>query len=213
MNKKVLFLSDDLRLHTGVANITKSIILNTCDSIDWVQMAMGCQSETPSIIDVSESVSKITGVEDCSVRLYETFGYGSKVALRNILNQEEPDAIIHMTDPHRWDWLYDIENEIRENIPLLYYHVWDNEPFPKFLKSVYNSCDWIGCISNLTYECVREVHPNHKNFEYIPHGVSKKVFFEQDEKTRKQNRSGFLGSDYDFVLFYYNASRNISKNF
>lgn len=206
MNKKVLFLSDDIRLHTGVSNITKSIILNTCDEIDWVQMSMGCTQSTPSIIDVSESVSNITGVTNCYVRLYETRGYGDAISLRNIIKQENPNAIIHMTDPHRWNWLYEIEHEIRETIPLLYYHVWDNTPVPKFLKNVYRSCDWIGCISKLTYDCVKNICPDHKACEYIPHGVSNKVFYKQDEEIRTQNRIGLLGSDYNFVLFFNNTN-------
>ena len=30
--------------------------------------------------------------------------------------QEKPDAIIHFTDPRYWIWLYQMENEIRQQM-------------------------------------------------------------------------------------------------
>lgn len=206
VKKKILLLSDDIRLTTGVANISKRILLNTIGSYDWVQMAMGCNSPEPNIIDISESISDLTNVKNCYARLYETSGYGDAQRLRNIVNQESPDAILHMTDPHRWKWLYDIEHEIREKIPLMYYHVWDNTPFPKYLKSIYKSCDWIGCISKLTQQCVNSVYPEHSNFQYIPHGVDTRVFYKQNADTSKQHRIGMLGEDYSFVVFFNNTN-------
>lgn len=195
-----------MRFTTGVSNISKSIVLNTCDSYDWVQMAMGCVNPEPKILDVSDSVTKLSGVEECYVRLYETHGYGNAHQLRDVVNQENPDAILHITDPHRWKWLYDIEHEVRETMPLMYYHVWDNTPFPKFLKSVYESCDWIGCISKLTERCVNSVCPEHPSYEYIPHGVNVKTFYKQEDEVVKKNRIDFLGNDYDFVVFFNNAN-------
>lgn len=209
MKKKILLLSDDIRLQTGVANISKSIVLNSCDTYDWVQMSMGSLNTNQEIIDVSDSVSKITNTSDTYVRLYETKGYGSRDSLLNIIKKEEPSAIMHITDPHRFSWLYSMSDEVRELMPLMYYHVWDNDPHPKFLRNVYNKCDWIGCISKLTYDSVKEVTPEHPNYEYIPHGVSDKVFFPQDESTREKHRIGLLGKNYKFVLLFNNA--NISR--
>jgi hypothetical protein len=46
--------------------------------------------------------------------------------LQEIMNVEKPDAILHFTDPRFWGWLYSIEHEIRQNIPLMYYNIWDD---------------------------------------------------------------------------------------
>ena len=39
---------------------------------------------------------------------------------------EKPDAIMHFTDPRFWIWLYQMEHEIRQNIPIMYYNIWDD---------------------------------------------------------------------------------------
>ena len=79
MKKKILLLSDDIRLQTAVANISKSIVLNSCDTYDWVQMSMGSLNTNQEIIDVSESVSKITNTTNTYVRLYETQGTETEI--------------------------------------------------------------------------------------------------------------------------------------
>ena len=204
--KKVLFLSDDIRGTSGVSNISKQIILQTCHEYDWVQLSASASSDSNKIIDVSESVNKIVNSNNSYVRLYCSTGYGDSILLRNIISQEKPDAILHMTDPHRWSWLYEMEHEIRKEIPILYYHVWDNTPYPTFLKYVYNSCDWIGCISKLTFECVNEVCPNHHNVEYIPHGVDTNIFTKETTFSKNNEQKQILGRTYSFVVFLNNAN-------
>ena len=205
MKYKVLLLSDDIRLHTGVSNISKQIILNTCEYFDYVQISCGSKQNIHEIIDVSDSISQNIK-KDCSVRLYPTSGYGDAILLREVIRTESPDVIFHITDPHRWTWLYEMEHEIRKTIPIMYYHVWDNRPYPMFLKNIYNSCDWIGCISKLTLECVQNVVPEHKSIEYIPHGVDLNIFRKIDKNTIKKHKLGFLGKNYKFVLLSNNAN-------
>ena len=36
--KKILLLSDDLRLHSGIATQSKEIVLSTIHKYDWVQV-------------------------------------------------------------------------------------------------------------------------------------------------------------------------------
>jgi glycosyltransferase involved in cell wall biosynthesis len=75
-----------------------------------------------------------------------------------------------MTDPRFWSWLWEIENEIRAVMPIVYYHVWDNYPYPYFNKKYYESNDAIATISKVTDDIVREVTPDVK-CKYIPHAV------------------------------------------
>jgi glycosyltransferase involved in cell wall biosynthesis len=174
MKPKVLLLSDDIRSVSGVARISKDIILNTVDKFDWVQLAAKHDHEEDGhIIDVSKATEEMTGVSDAYVRLYANTGYGDEMTLRRIIKHENPDLILHITDPRYWGWLYAMERYVRQTIPICYYHVWDNEPPPKFNKGVYKSCDWIGCISELTYKMVKQVDTDRQPWQtsYIPHGV------------------------------------------
>ena len=61
--------------------------------------------------------------------------------LRQVLAMEKPDAILHFTDPRFWIWLYQMEHEIRQHIPLMYYNIWDDLPDPQWNENFYESCD------------------------------------------------------------------------
>ena len=182
MKKKILLLSDDLRLTSGVAVMSKEIVLGTIDEYDWVQLGAAIQHpEFGKVVDVSEDVSKITGVKDANVKIIPYNGYGDSRILREIMEVEKPDAILHFTDPKYWTWLYELEDEIRKTIPIFYYHVWDNLPDPMYNRNYYESCDWIGCISKQTYGLVNRVGKNTDNntfkplqdwqVSYVPHGI------------------------------------------
>ena len=80
-----------------------------------------------------------------------------------------------MTDPRFYEWLWQLEDEIRENVPMVYYHVWDNYPAPIFNKPWYESNDFIATISKVTSNNVREVAPD-VNEKYIPHAVNTDIF-------------------------------------
>ena len=207
MKSKILFIGDDIRHTTGVSRILKEVILDIANRYNIIQLACGNSSKEHSITDVSQSVCKIRNLDECSVKLYETKNYGNLDQLKNILFSEQPHVIFLMTDPHRYKWFFEAENEIRNFCPIMYYHVWDNLPYPQFLKPIYKSCDWIGCISKLTYDCVDQVYSDHKNYCHIPHGVNTNIFFKQSNEQIKKNRISFLGKDFKFVLFYNNVNQ------
>ena len=102
-------------------------------------------------------------------------GYGNHDMIRSLLRTHKPDILWFMTDPRFFGWLWEIENEIRVNIPMVYYHVWDNKPYPKFNKVWYDSNDWILTISKVTDDIVKTVSPK-TNSLYIPHAVDNQVF-------------------------------------
>ena len=102
-------------------------------------------------------------------------GYGTADIIRSILWTEKPDMLWFMTDPRFYNWLWQIENEIRALVPMVYYHVWDNYPLPLFNKKWYDSTDVIASISKVTYDLVSKVSPSVEN-HYIPHAVNGEVF-------------------------------------
>jgi glycosyltransferase involved in cell wall biosynthesis len=127
-----------------------------------------------------------------------------------LIASEKPDAILLFTDPHCWEWLFVHEHEIRKQIPILYYHVWDNIPAPQWNKKYYESCDWIGCISKLTYGVVKNVvtNPNIK-IDYVPHGVNSDIFKPLTNIPTEFKEKILGDNEYDFILFYNN--RNIRR--
>lgn len=156
--KKILLLSDDFRMASGIATVSRQLVLGTVHKFDWVQLGAAIKHpENGKMIDVSDEVKKETGVEDASVRILANSGYGDADILRQLINIEQPDAIVHFTDPRYWIWLYEIAHEIREMVPLTFLTIWDNLPSPMYNSEFYASCDALFCISKQTYGIVNRV--------------------------------------------------------
>jgi len=116
-------------------------------------------------------------------------GYGSPEMIRSVLQRDKPDIVWFMTDPRFYEWLWEIENEIRVNVPLVYYHVWDNFPAPKFNANFYKSTDRVVCISKVTQAIVEEVAPE-VNPIYLPHAVNGTYFHKyKDEEELKRSET------------------------
>jgi glycosyltransferase involved in cell wall biosynthesis len=215
--KKILLLSDDLRIPTGIGTMSKEMVLGTIDKYDWLQLGAGINHvEHGKYVDCSLDAQQRTGVKDADLKIIPYNGYGDIGMIRKILKDMKPDAILHFTDPHYWQWLYDAEHEIRQQVPILYYHIWDNTPDPLFNRNFYESCDWIGCISKLTYGVVNRVSKleNNKTWKplkdwqisYVPHGINSDIFKPEDVTSPEIKN---LVDGYDFVLFF--NSRNIRR--
>lgn len=212
MKKKILLLSDDIRSYTGVGIMSKHLILGSVHKYDWAQLAAKSKTtEVGSAIDVSDSVNKLTGQADSHVRLYPNTGYGDESTLMGVIQQESPDLILTFTDPRYWTWFHKLEREIRQTTPIGYYHVWDNYPCPHFNRPVYDSCDWIGCISKLTYDIVTKVCPYRKDWmtSYVPHGVCSKTYYPIDDNEELMKYKSLLvpgGDKLDYIVLCNNAN-------
>jgi len=150
--KKILLLSDDMRLHSGIATMSKEIVLNTVHKYDWVQVGAAVKHpDAGKFFDVSDSVAEESGVADASVKIIPFSGYGNQELLRQLITTEQPDAILHFTDPRFWDWLYAMEDEVRRHCPIMYYAIWDDLPDPQWNHTAYGSCDAVFGISKQSY--------------------------------------------------------------
>jgi glycosyltransferase involved in cell wall biosynthesis len=221
--KKILLLSDDMRMSSGVGVMSKEIVCNSAHHFNWIQIGAAVNHpERGRMYDMSDAVNQEMGLDDAYIRLYPYTGYGDPEFLRFILARERPDAILHFTDPRFWMWLYQMESEIRQQCPIFFYHIWDDTPYPKYNRNFYRSCDYIACISKQTYNIVKQVWKNSKESEdvgswqigYIPHGVDTKLFrklttkdeLKQVAEVRKKH---FGNQEVDFVVFWNN--RNIRR--
>lgn len=141
--------------------------------------------------------------------IYPMDGYGNEDLIREFMDVEKPDAIWFMTDPRFYGWLFNMADEIRDRgIPLLYYHVWDNYPVPRYNKNFYDSCDYIGCISKLTLDIVKQL--GHQDTEYIPHAVNVDIFKQFSKEEILKHREQALGPNKDKFVVFYN-SRNARR--
>ena len=164
MKKKILVLGDHPLSPSGVGSQTKYFIEALLETGRYSFLCLGGaikhQDYTPQQID--------PWGEDW--RIFPIDGYGNHEMIRSIIQKERPDVLWFMTDPRFYGWLWEIENEIRANMPMVYYHVWDNWPAPVFNANFYRSTDEMVCISKVTYDVVRDVAPD-VSTTYLPHAV------------------------------------------
>jgi glycosyltransferase involved in cell wall biosynthesis len=102
-------------------------------------------------------------------------GYGTQQQIRDIVHAEKPDIVWFMTDPRFWTWLWQIEQEIRPHVPMLYYHVWDNFPTPLFNRPYYLSNDMVVTMSKVSSDIVREAAPEIEE-TYVPLAVDTDIY-------------------------------------
>ncbi len=219
--KKIMLLSDDLRMSSGVGTVSKNFVLGTLDKYDWVQVAGAIKHpENGKVVDMNDSIREETGIEDAKLTIYPTNGYGNQELIRSLINIEKPDAIMHYTDPRFWVWLYQMEHEIRQHIPIFYYNIWDDLPYPRYNEFFYESSDLIMNISKQTVNIVKNVAVNKPRTDwdctYIPHGIPDDKYYPITELDVKKwdNLKSFRGEllhnkDKDFIIFWCN--RNIRR--
>jgi len=140
-------------------------------------------------------------------RILPIDGYGNPEIIRSLLRNEKVDMMWIMTDPRFYEWLWQFDNEIRSLVPLVYYHVWDNYPYPMYNNKFYESNDHIACISKLTYDVVKNVAPNVSS-SYLPHAVDANVFVSHTEEQRKKLREQTLPPELQdrFIVFWNNRN-------
>ena len=132
-------------------------------------------------------------------------GYGDVNLVREVVWLEKPDAFWIMTDPRFWGWLWEIEEEVRCHCPLVYYHVWDNYPYPTFNKKFYRSNDAIATISKVTDDIVATVTPEVKR-KHIPHAVPTLFKPSSDEEREKFRQENFGDDAEKFIIFWNNRN-------
>ena len=214
--KKILLITDDIRVHSGVAQIGREMVLHTSHRYNWVQLAGAVKHpDKGKRVDLSKDNDKLAGIDDSSVILYPTDGYGNPDILRGVIDTEKPDAIFLITDPRYFTWIFQIENQIRKNIPIVYLNIWDSMPAPMYNREFYESCDALFGISKQT-KAINEIvlgdKVKNKIIKYVPHGLNEKMFFpldEKDEELEKFKKYISRGQECDFMLLF--NSRNIRR--
>jgi glycosyltransferase involved in cell wall biosynthesis len=216
--KKIMLICDDIRVHSGVATVARELVLNTAQHFNWVNIAGAIKHpEQGKRFDISADTNANTGLTDASVFLYPVDGYGNPDLIRQLIAMEKPDAIMLITDPRYFEWLFQIENEIRKTMPIIYLNIWDDYPAPLYNKAFYESCDALLAISKQTKlinELVLGEKAKKKVIEYVPHGLNQEMYYpiekEDEVKELEQFKANlFGGKEKDFIVFF--NSRNIRR--
>ena len=217
--KNILLLTDDIRLQSGVANVGKEIVIHTAHKYNWYNVGGAIQHpELGKIFDISEDVNGIAGIEDSSVKVQPYNGYGDPTLIRQLIKEQNIDAIFLITDPRYFEWLFQIENEIRKKTPIIYLNIWDDYPAPMYNKAYYESCDLLMGISKQTVNINKLVLGDKietKIIDYVPHGMNSEVFYpikensEDAVKMEEIKKRLFGGKESKFTLFF--NSRNIRR--
>jgi len=218
--KKILLLCDDIRMTSGISTMAREIVIGTSNHYNWVNLGGAMQHpEAGKRLDVSADTGNVIGISDASVFIYPTNGYGSPELVRQLIEVENPDAIMLFTDPRYWVWLFQMENEIRKKIPIMYLNIWDDFPAPIYNEAYYDSCDCLMSISKQTKlinELVLGEKAKNKVLRYVPHGINEKHFYPINEfmtsdYERLQNKKKqIFGKDQPEFVIFYNA-RNIRR--
>lgn len=229
--KTILFLADDMRLPSGIGTMTRELIVGSAHKYNFVQLGAAINHpEAGKIFDVSEDVNKETGLTDANVTIYPYNGYGDPDVVRLLIEKHNISGIVHFTDPRYWIWLYRMSAEIRQRIPIFYYHIWDDLPAPHYNRPYYESCDLLMGISKQSVNISRlvlgkdnfidlDLQPQDEliakdlpKISYVPHGINAAKFFpieRNDKAVQDMRQKLFNGENPKFVLFYNN--RNIRR--
>tara|TARA_R110000796_G_scaffold106787_1_gene217319 strand:- start:2052 stop:3485 length:1434 start_codon:yes stop_codon:yes gene_type:complete len=215
--KNILLLTDDIRVHSGVAQIGREMVMNTAHRYNWVQIAGAIRHpDKGNIQDLSQATNDYCGIDDSKVVLYPCDGYGDPKLLREVIERENIDALFLITDPRYFEWVFRIEAEIRGEIPIAYLNIWDDLPAPMYNKDFYNSCDALFGISKQTKninEMVLGEDIKDKILKYIPHGLNHNIFkpINQDDVELNKIKNTFKNKDKSnpFTLLF--NSRNIRR--
>ena len=199
---KVLVLSDHPYSPSGVGTQTRYMIEALLKTGGYTFVCFGGAIKHD---DYNPQKFKEWG-EDLIV--YPVDGYGTQEYIRSVLRTERPDILWFMTDPRFFPWLWEMEDEIRSLVPMVYYHVWDNKPYPKFNKIWYDSTDKVVCISKVTHDILKNVAPEVDSV-YHPHAVDSEIFrpLTDEEKSELKYKSNIY--DDKFVIFW--NSRNARR--
>jgi len=217
--KKILLICDDIRVHSGVATVAKEIVIHTSHHFNWVNIAGAIKHpEKGKALDISSSVNTEAKIEDASVKLYCVDGYAQTIEVQQILSIEKPDAVMLITDPRYFKHIFNMEDTIRKQCPIVYLNIWDDYPAPMYNKPFYEACDLLMGISkqtvNINKLVLDGVDNSKRENKYVPHGLNHEQFYPIDKnheeyKEFQKFKDNIVGKDTEFVMFF--NSRNIRR--
>ena len=200
--KKILMLCDFPLMFSGVAVQANYLITQLIKTGKYSFKVFGGARK-------HEQYDLVKVNDDYIIKPVDNFG--TKEQLRQALVSEKPDILLLFTDPRFFYWVWEMEDEIHQICPIAYWHVWDNDPVPVFNKPLYESTDLINCLSDKTYNLVRQIVPN-KNVNYVPHSLPEDLFRPLSDVEITKWKQQILKNRWDhFVCLWVNRNAHRKK--
>jgi len=194
--KLILAISDIPLAATGVAVQFNQMITYLLGTGEYMLYVIGGAVQHPDM-----NIKIVTSdfiIEPC-------IGQGNREIVRARLADLQPDAVFIFTDPHQYIYLWEMSDEVKQICPILYWHVWDNDPYPDCNTMWYNDTDFIGAISKLTYDLVSSKFP--EKTKYIPHTFSPHLYFPLPKESKQRAAEFFFQQRADwFKLLWVNRN-------
>ena len=184
MKKKILVLSDHALSTSGVGVQTRHLIEGLLQKNRYTFRQFGAALK-------HNDYRTVVVNDDFIIKPID--GFGDRDTLRVTLATEKPDALLIFTDPRFFIWLFEMEDEIHQICPIIWWHVWDNTPFPEFNNALYSATDFINCHSHHTFTQLKEHYPEKTSF--IPHTVPASIFNKLPENEVIEHKKRLLGND------------------
>jgi glycosyltransferase involved in cell wall biosynthesis len=205
VRKKILWLSDHPLVPSGVGIQAKYVISGLLKTGEYQFICFGGAIRHP---DYRPQMVAPEEFGQGNWIIHPVDGHGNKELLRKFLAEERPDAVVLFTDPRFFQWVWEMEDEVRSVCPIVYWHVWDNDPIPEFNRAIYNATDFIMTLSLKTYGILQGLNYPEERYAYVPHAEPADLFKPLDPaiitETRRKNFGPF--ADREFIVMWNNRN-------
>ncbi len=203
--KKILWLSDHPLVPSGVGIQAKYVISGLLNTGEYQFVCLGGAIKHPDYTPQQVAPDEFG---NNNWVIYPVDGHGSKEMMRKMLVQEKPDAIVLFTDPRFFQWVWEMEDEIRSVCPIVYWHVWDNDPHPEFNRITYDATDFIMALSLKTYGLLQGLGYPKDRFSYVPHAEPEELFKPMARQEIIEAKRKYFGpfAEREFILMWNNRN-------
>lgn len=207
--KKILTISDHPLIPSGVGLQTRYVIEGLLQTGKYKFVSWGAAMQHPDY-RAQRVFPEIYG-EDGWI-IHPLNGYGDANRMRTAILNEKPDALLFVTDPRFYGWLFEMADEIQQNMPVIYWHVWDNDPIPDFNEAYYEGVDYMVPLSLKTLGLIQGMQKkgvyHTPRTKYIPHAIPPDQFKPVPEELVMKFRREKLGPHWDkkFIVFWNNRN-------
>lgn len=205
--KKILALCDHALSFSGVGTQAYHLFQGLLDTGEYQIRSFGAAVKHADYTTVSVPPLKANSKwSEGDFIIKPIDGFGNPDMLRQALVTERPDVLFLFTDPRFFLWVWEMEEEVHQICPIVYWHVWDNEPWPEYNRVLYDSTDLINCHSHLTYSMVNKRYPEKCNF--VPHALPNEIFNPLSAEKIKDAKQQILTRDRvdHFVAIWVNRN-------
>lgn len=209
--KKILWLSDHPLVPSGVGIQAKYAITELLRTGKYQFVCLGGAIKHPDYTPQQVAPEQFG---EGNWLIYPTDGHGDKPKLREFLAKEKPDALVLFTDPRFFYWVWEMEDEIRDVCPIVYWHVWDNDPVPDFNRPIYEATDYVMSLSLKTHGIMQGIGFPKDRCSYVPHAEPEDLFkpLPDDEvlKAKRDHFGPFASKEFIVMWNNRNARRKMT---